>query len=771
MRKEDWHVIHFQKLVQSCFVRHRHVSCALGCLFLCRAWWAADGAWISSVSGYGHAMAAVSFFVYTAILGSAHISFFKAEVAMKIFHGLANILPLLSAIEITLQITYFNCGGTCDAVIWMPKLRLVAIMPFLWGTLYQLPFWRYFFLSRMLSLMLTIISWQWIQRTNGIELPFKETIAIALVALVCAWEREQTGKALFRSQHAESTAIIGCVSHDLRTPLAILRTNIRCLQSPKLQSYSLSDPKIQAHLANADHSGERMDGLVEDLLLASTLYNTDGTALLLTQNTVHIRPFLEQLVNHLQYRINKGVTSTMKVDDLVPSAILIDEKRLSQIVTNLLTNSAKFTQRGTIHLRCALVESRTNNTVLKIEVQDSGIGISAAGCKKLKMFTLFNKLRNSESDRLNASGTGIGLSICHKLAQTLGGKLEFTSSPGLGSLFWFTMQVLVPAKADTDISVEAKGGNAEIDQAPILPSLHLLLVDDDELIRGCVQMMLELERADICITEATNGSEALNILRSGKEFSCILMDCNMAIMDGFECTRQIRRREKIRQIRRTPIIGHTANADAAFVSACIVAGMDMVLPKGQRACTFFRALAELGLCVTMPAPSIYTGGVDSIDSGDVGSSVHAISPSCGVQLSRPVASDSTAAVTPAWGWAKDGRPPVALGIGTFTMGSRGTYLRVLHQFKERLPAILRSIREAYEARDMTWIEREAHALKGSAACAHAQVLVDAANALHHVAAASGGASSGVLHMEQLSAVHTAFHEEASCVLSYLEQHL
>jgi signal transduction histidine kinase/HPt (histidine-containing phosphotransfer) domain-containing protein len=762
MRKEALHVGHFQKLVQACFVHHRHAYCALGCVLLC-----------SVVSGYGHEGAAVQFLFYTAILGSAHTSFFKAEVAMKIFHGLANILPLLSAIEITFQITYTNCGGTCDAMIWMPKLRLVAIMPFLWGTLFQLPFWRYFFWFRMLSVMLTIISWQWIQRTNGIELPFKETVAIALLALVCAWEREQTGKALFRSQHAESTAIIGCVSHDLRTPLAILRTNISFLQSPKLQSYSLSDPKIQAHLANADHSGKRMDGLVEDLLLASTLYNTDGTALLLTQNTVHIRPFLEQLVSHLQYRINKGVTSTMKVDALVPSAILIDENRLSQIVTNLLTNSAKFTQRGTIHLRCALVESQKDNTVLKIEVQDSGIGIGAAGCKKLKMFTLFNKLRNSESDRLNASGTGIGLSICHKLAQTLGGKLEFTSSPGLGSLFWFTMQVLVPpVKIDTDISAEVKGGTTEIDQVPILPSLHLLLVDDDELIRGCVQMMLELERADICITEATNGSEALTILRSGKEFSCILMDCNMAIMDGYECTRQIRLREKTRQIRRTPIIGHTANADAAVVSACMMAGMDMVLPKGQRSSSFFRALAELGLRVgvTIPAPS--SGGVGvGVDSGDVGSSVHAISPSCGTQLPRPVTSDSTAADTPAWGWAKDGRPPVALGIGIFTMGSREIYLRLLHQFKERLPAILCSIREAYEARDMARIEREAHSLKGGAAYAHAQVLVDAANALQHVAAASGGASSGVLHMEQLSAVHTAFHEEASCVMSYLEQHL
>jgi CheY-like chemotaxis protein len=382
---------------------------------------------------------------------------------------------------------------------------------------------------------------------------------------------------MFTLSHSESTKILGSVSHDLRTPLAVIRTIIHYLRSVSLHECKLGDPLIEAELAKADHGCKRIDGLVEDLLLASTLFNTDGAELIVNQDVVNVLKFMDQHVNLVRFKLQKSVSLDLKVDDLVPHEIIIDEKRLSQMVTNLLTNAAKFTQSGSIKLTCVLLRApgvgEHAPITLKVCVEDTGIGIDAAGTKKLKKFQLFNKLMKPESIKLNPNGTGIGLSICHELARKLGGNLDFKSTPAVGSLFWFTVEAGVGVAPETKIQ-------KLLVHDPLLssePATRLLLVDDDSTVRCAVKMMLK--NTGIQITEASDGVEALVLVES-EDFDCIFMDCSMPTMDGFECTRRIRTLEISRGGRRTRIIGHTANSHKKHAADCAAAGMDLVVPKG-----------------------------------------------------------------------------------------------------------------------------------------------------------------------------------------------
>jgi signal transduction histidine kinase len=360
------------------------------------------------------------------------------------------VVPVLAAIYTTLEVTQFNCGGNgCDPIIWMPKLRVLALGPILLGSLHKLPFWGYLW-SRLAILVLALIC-----HFHIIQTPFQNTdgesgqsdsadwVGLAVFLLLIVWEHEQTERKCFRLQQAESTAILGAVSHDLRTPIHVVRSIINHLQSPKFAERKMGDSETKAQLAQADHGCKRMEGLVEDLLLASTMYNTEDEGLVMRDEAVIIRKCMQEHVDLLRRNVAcSNVNLSLDVDAMVPSMVLIDEMRLSQMLTNLLVNAAKFTQQGSIRLTCTLVSEEQHDhdqqqrhkggVVLKIAVSDTGIGINQDDAKKLKAFRLFNKLTSSQYACLNPTGTGLGLAICHKIAPMLGGTFDFDSTLGDG---------------------------------------------------------------------------------------------------------------------------------------------------------------------------------------------------------------------------------------------------------------------------------------------------------------------------------------------------
>jgi signal transduction histidine kinase/HPt (histidine-containing phosphotransfer) domain-containing protein/AmiR/NasT family two-component response regulator len=605
-------------------------------------------------------------------------------------------LPVLDAIFTTAEIAVFKCGGTCDTNQWTHKIHSLMLVSIFFATSAGLP-WVYLFWTRISVIVLMAVAYYHLVLIDETMVwsRFSEPSIAALFLLFNAWKQETLARKAFELQHAESTTILGSVSHDLRTPLSVVRYIVSYLSLPNLSNCKLGDAKIQAELAKATHGCTLIDGLVEDLLFASTMYNTDSDGIILAENSVNIRKFIDTHVSHVQYKLKKNVVMSIDINEHVPSIITIDEKRLSQVITNLLTNACKFTLHGDIKLACTLVSSpgaQSEGVVtLKFAVQDSGIGISKDDAKKLKPFQLFSKLRNTVSDRLNINGTGLGLYICHQLAVKLGGTLDFTSTAGIGSVFWCTVQARSQGGAGDNPR------HAHHVQLKESKALSILIVDDDQLLMETLRLTLEDE--NLQTTAAKHGGEALALVRARK-FDCIIMDCNMPIMDGFECTRQIRALEQSRAgiQQRTPILGHTANAQTEYVAACTAAGMDMVIGKGCSQSTF---KAHILKCIGAEVPH---------DSGlDTGAAI-------------------ATTIVP-----KDCCSPLDLTKGEENMGSLDIYLPFVQQVVSAFPDALRSIEEARKAHDLKRLGDEAHKLKGKALFAQAPALIDATFDLQQIA--------------------------------------
>ena len=260
----------------------------------------------------------------------------------------------------------------------------------------------------------------------------------------------------------------------------------------------------------------------------------------------------------------KDLEFVLSIADNVPAQVNGDSIRLSQIILNLLSNAIKFTDEGVIELRIEAIPSPGDRHILLFSVVDNGIGITQD--QQEKLFRPFSQASVSTSRRFG--GTGLGLTICKRLAEMMGGEIGVESCLGEGSTFWFTVQ-LAP----------------EIVKEPVpeIPVLHrelsdrkarILLVEDNRVNQKVASLMLKNLG---CITDlASNGAEAVQAIASG-DYDLVLMDYQMPVMDGLHATRTIR--EGGGPGAQIPIIAMTANAFAEDRDACLTAGMNDYLAK------------------------------------------------------------------------------------------------------------------------------------------------------------------------------------------------
>ncbi len=238
-----------------------------------------------------------------------------------------------------------------------------------------------------------------------------------------------------------------------------------------------------------------------------------------------------------------------------------DPGRLRQVLTHLLGNAVKFTERGEIALR-VLQESETPTHIqMRFEIQDTGIGISPE--EQARLFTAFTQGDGSSTRRFG--GTGLGLAISKHLVQIMQGRISIESALGQGSTVWFTARFekqANPARRKRDTSNELAG-------------VHVLIAEDNAVNRKVALGQLRQlgYRADL----AANGVEALEAL-SRLPYDVILMDCQMPEMDGYEATCRIRRMGLP-----VHIIALTANAMEGDREECLAAGMNDYISKPVRA--------------------------------------------------------------------------------------------------------------------------------------------------------------------------------------------
>ncbi|MBK9956709.1 MAG: response regulator [Rhodocyclaceae bacterium] len=263
----------------------------------------------------------------------------------------------------------------------------------------------------------------------------------------------------------------------------------------------------------------------------------------------------------------KGLVFVGDIDATVPTRVVGDAGRLQQVLLNLAGNAIKFTERGEIVVRVEMAVPGDPAQGIRCSVRDTGIGISAD--QLARVFDAFSQADSSTTRKYG--GTGLGLTISHRLVELMGGHMEVDSAPGVGSAFQFTL----PLPADT-----AALAPVDAPSAPATGPLDVLLVEDHPVNQTLATHLLQ--RWGHRVALAVNGQEAVDAVAAGGHFDVVLMDMQMPVMGGIEATQRIRRLEAERGGTRLPIAAMTANAMQGDREACLDAGMDDYLAKPIR---------------------------------------------------------------------------------------------------------------------------------------------------------------------------------------------
>jgi len=288
----------------------------------------------------------------------------------------------------------------------------------------------------------------------------------------------------------------------------------------------------------------------------------------------NFKKMLQKVLTVINFRVDeKKQQLTLNVDSKIPLFIFGDDQRLSQVITNLLSNAVKFTpEGGKIHLDASLVNEINGICELRIEVADSGIGISPD--KHEKLFSAFEQAESGTSRQYG--GTGLGLSISRHIVEYMDGKIWVESELGKGAKFIFTVKARRSDKSPISILTPDNSWNNTMGSGE-LRGKNLLVAEDVDINREILIALLE--DTGISIDCAENGEEAFKMIEAAPDkYDIIFMDVQMPVMNGYEATRQIRSLPE-RQRGRLPIIALTANVFKSDIEDCLAAGMDDHLGK------------------------------------------------------------------------------------------------------------------------------------------------------------------------------------------------
>ena len=392
------------------------------------------------------------------------------------------------------------------------------------------------------------------------------------------------------SANKTKTDFLAMISHEIRTPM-----NAVMGMSQLLLNTGLQDKQLQyVQLINA--SAQSLMILVNNLLDFSRI---EANKMTLYQEPFHLEEEINQLVAiHALTGQEKMVRVLSEIDPSIRhKQYLGDVHRLRQVLINLLGNALKFTEKGEVLLR-VFPEDDLSGDKLRFEVQDTGIGIAEKDIAAL--FQPFSQVDSSSTRRYG--GSGLGLSICARLVQLMGGEIGVHSLPGKGTTFWFTIRLkcLPQQKAADKALSESEEDNATAagkeaaQSASVLPVLGaeqaqpladasatavraaVLVVDDEAVNRILVQEVLQYSPFEVeC---ASSGAEALAAWRR-RDFALILMDCQMPEMDGYSTTRTMLAEARQQQRKMPVIIALTADGTSLAKSKSREAGMVDYLVK------------------------------------------------------------------------------------------------------------------------------------------------------------------------------------------------
>ncbi|WP_100640346.1 MHYT domain-containing protein [Marinobacter salexigens] len=399
------------------------------------------------------------------------------------------------------------------------------------------------------------------------------TVGLSLTAMISTSINGMFVRLQAAARDAEAAAqakanFLAQMSHEIRTPMnaviGMARLALRTDVTPRQADY----------LNKINTASQNLLTIINDILDFSKI---EAGKLQLDPREFTIDEVSQNIHNLFEHKAKeKNLELAVQIEKRVPIRLYGDSLRFNQILTNLVTNAIKFTERGVVTVSIDAQESIGNTVVLECLVRDSGIGMTSDQIDSI--FDLFNQADNSITRKFG--GTGLGLAICKQLCELMDGRIWVESSPNLGTAVHFNLRMerahsqkneKTPSQ-NMPFATVSGGGDAMVALAHIVGA-RVLLVEDNAFNQ---QVATEtLESMGIIVDLATDGRACLKKLEQA-EYDLVLMDIQMPNMDGLTAAREIRKRWPDSDL---PIIAMTAHALPTDKTKSLQAGMNQHITK------------------------------------------------------------------------------------------------------------------------------------------------------------------------------------------------